>query len=526
MLKRFSVGLFFAEVTMEQKVAVFDTTLRDGEQAAGIRLGPAEKLSIAKQLERLNVDVIEAGFPISSPEDMEAVKLICEEVKNPTICALSRAVIKDIDACGEAIKKAAKARIHTGLGVSDIHVMKIFGDDKYGKTLEEKRQTVFEMSVEGVKHAKQYTDDVEYYAMDAGRADEDFLMSLFGAVIDAGATVINIPDTTGYAVPEQFGSLIGRIAERTKNTNAVLSVHCHDDLGMAVTNTLAGVKNGARQVEGTILGIGERAGNCALEEAVMALQTRKDFYGVSTTVNTRELYKTSRMVADAFGMEIPPNKAVIGSNAFSHSSGIHVDGFLKERETFEIMLPADIGAPESAVVLTARTGRHGVRHRLQELGYTYNDDELERIYERFLKIADKKREVFDEDLIAIVHDEVHSVPSHYVLDYLQTTSGTGTIPTATVRLKIKGETVQGSHCGDGPVDATYKAIFTLTNTQVKLKKYIIRAVTSGSEAMGEVIVHLDLTGRAGTGRGVSTDVIEASAKALIDGLNRLASKGT
>ena len=509
---------------MERKVAVFDTTLRDGEQAAGIRLGPAEKLELAKQLERLEVDVIEAGFPISSPEDMEAVKLICKEVRNPTICALSRAVKEDIDACGEAISKAAGARIHTGLGVSDIHVMKIFGNERYGTTLEEKRQTVLRMSVEGVKRAKQYTDDVEYYAMDAGRADEGFLMALFQAVIEAGATVLNIPDTTGYAVPEQFGALIARIAERTKGSNAVLSVHCHDDLGMAVTNTLAGVKNGAGQVEGTILGIGERAGNCALEEVVMALRTRKDYYDAATTVNAKELYKTSRMVADAFGMEIPPNKAIIGTNAFSHSSGIHVDGFLKERQTFEIMLPADIGAPESSVVLTARTGRHGVRHRLQELGYTYEGEDLERIYERFLKTADKKREVFDEDLIAIVHDEVHSVPSRYVLDYLHTTSGTGTIPTATVRLNIEGETVQGSCCGDGPVDATYSAIFALSDTRAKLKKYTIRAVTSGSEAMGEVIVNLELEGKTGTGRGVSTDVIEASARALIDGLNRLADK--
>lgn len=509
---------------MERKVAIFDTTLRDGEQAAGIRLGPAEKLDLAKQLERLEVDVIEAGFPISSPDDMEAVRLICKEVRNPTICALSRAIAADIDACGKAIENAAKARIHTGLGVSDIHVTKIFAAERYGKTLEEKRQTVLNMSVEGVKRAKQYTDDVEYYAMDAGRSDENFLMMLFDAVIKAGATVINIPDTTGYAVPEQFGALIARIAERTQNSNVVLSVHCHDDLGMAVTNTLAGVKNGAGQVEGTIIGIGERAGNCALEEVIMALRTRKDYYGVSTTVKAKELYKTSRMVADAFGMEIPMNKAVIGANAFAHSSGIHVDGFLKGRQTFEIMLPADIGAPESSVVLTARTGRHGVRHRLRELGYSYEGEELERIYERFLKIADKKREVFDEDLIAIVHDEVSTVPAVYVLDYLQTTSGTGTIPTATVRLNIAGEMVQGSHCGDGPVDATYKAIFSLTDTRAKLKKYNIRAVTSGSEAMGEVIVNLELDGRMGIGRGLSTDVIEASAKALIDGLNRLASK--
>ena len=511
---------------MKNKVDVFDTTLRDGEQAAGIRLGPAEKLALAKQLERLGVDIIEAGFPISSPEDMEAVKMIAKEVRTPVICALSRAVKEDIDACGQAIADAAKPRIHTGLGVSDIHVMKIFGDERYGKTLEEKRQTVLRMSVEGVKRAKEYADDVVYYAMDAGRAEPKFLMSLYDAVIEAGANVLNIPDTTGYAMPEQFGAMIAEVGERAKGKDIVLSVHCHDDLGLAVSNSLAGVLNGARQVEGTILGIGERAGNAALEEIIMALETRKDYFNISTTINTKELYKTSRMVADAFAMDIPANKAVIGTNAFSHSSGIHVDGVLKERQTFEIMLPADIGAPATSVVLTARTGRHGVRHRLEKLGYNYEGEELERIYERFLKIADKKREVFDEDLVAIIHDEVHSVPSLYVLDYLHTTSGTGTIPTATVRLKIGDEIVQGSQCGDGPVDATYKAIFTLSNTRATLQRYVIRAVTSGSEAMGEVLVNLDLDGRVGTGRGVSTDIIEASAKALIDGLNRMGSKNS
>ena len=506
---------------MENKVDVFDTTLRDGEQAAGIRLGPLEKLELARQLEQLEVDIIEAGFPISSPEDLEAVKLISKEIRSPVICALSRANTDDIDACGRALENAAKPRIHTGLGVSDIHVLKIFGDKRYGKTLEEKRQTALSMSVEAVRHAGKYVDDIEFYPMDAARADEDFLFAIIDAVVAAGATVLNIPDTTGYAVPEQFGALIKKIADKTKGSNAIISVHCHDDLGMAVANTLAGVRNGARQIEGTIVGIGERAGNCSLEEVVMALKTRKDYYGLSTSVNSKELYKTSRMVADALGMEIPSNKAIIGTNAFSHSSGIHVDGFLKDRETFEIMEPGDIGAPLSSVVLTARTGRHGVRHRLEELGYTYDDGNLELIYERFLKVADKKREVFDEDLMAIVRDEVHSVPSHYILDYLHTTSGTGTIPTATVRLKIEEETVQGSTCGDGPVDAAYKAIFSLVDTQAKLTKYIIRGVTSGTEAMGEVTVLLDLEGKTATGRGVSTDIIEASARALIDGLNRL-----
>ncbi|MBT3272691.1 MAG: 2-isopropylmalate synthase, partial [Spirochaetales bacterium] len=464
---------------------------------------------------------IEAGFPISSPEDMEAVRIISAEVRKPVICGLSRARIEDIDACGKALEPAAKSRIHTGLGVSDIHIQGIFADIKYGSTLAEKRKTALSMSIRAVLHAKGFTDDVEYYAMDSARAEKGFLFELFDAVIEAGATVINIPDTTGYAVPEQFGRLIGEIYERTKGTGVVLSVHCHDDLGMAVANTLAGVRNGARQIESTMAGIGERAGNSALEEVVMALRTRKDYYNVDTAIATQELYKTSRMVADALSMNIPANKAIIGANAFSHSSGIHVDGVLKERQTFEIMEARDVGAPESSVVLTARTGRHGISHRLKELGYSIEGDDLEKIYERFLKVADKKQEVYDEDLIAIIHDEVHSFPSHYNLEYLHTTSGTGTIPTATVRLKIGDTTVQGSACGDGPVDATYRAIISLSELNINLSKYEIRGVTGGTEAMGEVLVRLELNGRTGAGRGVSTDIIEASARALVDGLNRL-----
>ena len=521
MLTSISIGFFYGGNTVD-KVHIFDTTLRDGEQAAGVRLGPKEKLEIARQLERLNVDIIEAGFPISSPEDMESVRLISEEIKKPVICGLSRARIEDVDACGTALESAERSRIHTGLGVSDIHILGIFGDSKYGNTLAEKRETAMSMSIRAVRHAKSITPDVEYYAMDAARTDRDFLFELFDAVIEAGATVLNIPDTTGYAVPEQFGSLISEIYARTSKHDVRLSVHCHDDLGMAVANTLAGVKHGARQIESTMVGIGERAGNAALEEVVMALKTRKDYYGVETSVNTRELYKTGRMAADALGMGIPANKAIIGANAFSHSSGIHVDGVLKERETFEIMEASAVGAPESSVVLTARTGRHGVHHRLEELGYSFDGENLEKIYERFLKVADKKREVYDEDLIAIVHDEVHAFPSHYLLEYLHTTSGTGTIPTATVKLKIGEKTVQGSACGDGPVDATYRAILSLAGSKVRLLKYEIRGVTGGTEAMGEVLVRLEQDGNSGAGRGVSTDIIEASAKAFVDGLNRLA----
>jgi 2-isopropylmalate synthase len=344
------------------KVAVFDTTLRDGEQAAGARLGAREKLEVARQLARLGVDVIEAG-PNSSPEDFEAVRLIGQEVTGPTICALSRAVGSDIDACGKALARTRKSRIHTGIGVSDIHIAGKFRDDKYGKTMAAKKVRILQMAVEAVGRARGHVEDVEFYAEDAGRAELTYLFEVLQAVIEAGATVINIPDTTGYTVPSQYGELIGQVCERVPAGSGVtVSVHCHDDLGLAVANSLAGVENGARQVEGTINGIGERAGNTALEEVVMALRTRRDYYNVDTDVEARQFYRSSRMVADAMGMAVPANKAVVGGNAFAHSSGIHVDGVLKRRETYEIMSPEDVGFPPSRVVLTARTGRHGLRH--------------------------------------------------------------------------------------------------------------------------------------------------------------------
>jgi 2-isopropylmalate synthase len=509
---------------MSDKVAVFDTTLRDGEQAAGTRLGSREKLMIARQLAQLNVDVIEAGYPASSPEDFEAVQLVSQEIQGPTVCALSRAVPDDIEACGRALAKAKRPRIHTGIGASDIHISGKFQDDKYGKTLAQKKVKILKMAVDAVKLARKHADDVEFYAEDAGRADPGYLFEMIEAAIGAGATVINVPDTTGYTVPEQYGRLIRSIREKVPNiARATISVHCHDDLGMAVANTLAGVLNGARQVEGTINGIGERAGNAALEEVVMALRTRGDYFKLHTGIETRELYRTSRLVADLLGIQVPPNKAVVGGNAFSHSSGIHVDGFLKERETYEIMRPEHVGISESRVVLTARTGRHGLRDRLKKLGYTLSQHELNQAYQRFLAIADKKQEVFDEDLVAILHDEIHPVPEIYQLEYLQIYSGTSAIPTATVRIRIKDATREGAAIGDGPVDATCKAIAEVTKTAAKLQRYEIRAVTSGTEAMGEVTVQVEENGRKVVGRGASTDVIEASARAYIDGLNKLAS---
>jgi len=506
-----------------ERVAVFDTTLRDGEQAAGTRLGSREKLMIARQLAQLGVDVIEAGYPASSPEDFAAVELACREIEGPSICALSRAVPGDIEACGKALAKARRPRIHTGIGASDIHVGGKFRDERYGTTLAEKKVTILRMAADAVKLARQYADDVEFYAEDAGRADRSYLVEMLDAAIDAGATVVNIPDTTGYSVPEQYGGLIRHIRESVRNiARATISVHCHDDLGMAVTNTLYGVLNGARQVETTINGIGERAGNAALEEVVMALRTRADYFHVHTGIETRELHRTSRLVADLLGFQVPANKAVVGANAFSHSSGIHVDGVLKQRETYEIMRPEDVGLGESRVVLTARTGRHGLRSRLKKLGYSLPEAELNRAYQKFLAVADKKQEVFDEDLIAILHGDVHTEPEFYALEYLQIYSGTSVVPTATVRLRIGDATRQGPAIGDGPVDAVCKAISAVTGTSARMERYEIRAVTSGTEAMGEVTVQLVDGDRKVLGRAVSTDVIEASARAFLDGLNRLA----
>jgi 2-isopropylmalate synthase len=504
------------------RVIIFDTTLRDGEQAAGTRLGAREKLELARQLARLKVDIIEAGFPASSPEDFRAVQLISENIKTATICGLTRARSEDIDICGKAIAKAKRSRIHTGIGVSDIHIMGKFADAKYGRTLGQKKANIVKMAVKAVKRSLRYTDDVEFYAEDSGRASRKFLYEILEAVIDAGATTVNIPDTTGYSIPELYGGLIADIRANVPNiAKAIISVHCHNDLGMAVANSLAGVKNGARQVEATINGIGERAGNAAMEEVVMAIRTRKDFFGLETRIKTEEFYRTSRMVADMLGMPVPVNKAVVGDNAFAHSSGIHVDGVLKKRETYEIMKPEEVGSPKTRVVLTARTGRHGLRHRLEILGHRLSKKELDRAYKRFLEIADKKHEVFDEDIAAIISDEIHAVENVYELEYLHVACGTGTLPTASVKMTVQGEEKQAAACGDGPVDAAYEAIREATGLCPKLENYSIRAVTAGKEALGEATVKIREAGQAFIGRGLSTDIIEASAKAYVDAMNRM-----
>ena len=503
------------------KIFIFDTTLRDGEQAAGNHLNSAEKLEIARQICRLKIDVIEVGFPASSPEDFKAVQLISQEIDGPIICALSRAKKEDIDSCAEALKPAKKNRIHTGIGVSDIHME---------RKLHKSKEEILKIAVEAVKHAKQYTEDVEFYAEDATRADVKFLSDVLQAVIEAGATVVNIPDTTGYAMPELYGQLIQQLKKNVPNIDkAILSVHCHNDLGLAVANSLAGIRNGARQVECTINGIGERAGNTSLEEVIMGLLTRKDYFQIIPQIQIKELYRTSHLVAYAFGMNVPRNKAIVGSNAFSHSSGIHVDGVLKDRLTYEIINPEDIGFTQSKVILTARTGRHGLKHRLKELGYPpFSQERLEKVYDRFLEIADKKQMIYDEDLVSLMENELNTHVQTYSLDFFQVLSGTDAIPTATVKIKkMKNgdETIiMESALGDGPVDAAYKAIDKALDFQVKLVDYNIRAVTSGGSALGEVMVSLSKDGKKVFGHGSSTDVVDASVRAYLDGINKLVIK--
>jgi len=501
----------------ENRVLIFDTTLRDGEQSPGASLDVNQKVEIAHQLAKLNVDIIEAGFPVSSPVQFEAVKRIAEEVEGPVIAGLARAVKADIDSCYEALKNCKRPRIHTFIATSDIHL-------KY--KLKKTKSEVLEMAVEAVKMARSYFDDVEFSAEDAGRSDPDYLCEVLEAVVDAGATTVNIPDTVGYMIPEEFGNLIKYVRSRVKNIDrAVISVHCHNDLGLAVANSLAAIKNGARQVEATINGLGERAGNASLEEIVMALKVRKDFMGLDTGIRTEEIYRTSRLVSSCTGIYVQPNKAIVGANAFAHESGIHQDGVLKERSTYEIMTPESIGLDRTRIVLGRHSGRHGFKARLERLGYRLSPEDLEKAYQRFLLVADKKKEVFDEDLAAIVEDEAKSIPEKFRLEYLHTSSGTGTIPTATVRIRVDDEdTVQEAAWGDGPVDATYKAISRATGISVKLEEYSIRAVTGGAEAMGEVSVKVRDGDYLIIGRGASTDIIEASAKAYIDAINRLVAR--
>ncbi|HEY8746767.1 MAG TPA: 2-isopropylmalate synthase [Tepidisphaeraceae bacterium] len=501
-----------------ETVRIFDTTLRDGEQSPGATLTLPEKVEIARHLEAMGVDVIEAGFPISSPGDFESVRTIASELSKSIICGLARSTPKDVERAGEAVKVAKKGRIHIFCATSKIH-----RDHKLRKGKEE----IIRISVEAIRIARGYTDDVEFSPEDASRTELDFLEEMTQAAVEAGATTINLPDTVGYATPKGYGEIFSHLLKKLpvlKEKNIILSSHCHNDLGLAVANSLAALENGARQIECTINGIGERAGNAALEEIVMALRTRADFYKIGTRIDTTKIYPASRMVSSLTGLLVQRNKAVVGENAFAHEAGIHQDGVLKYRETYEIMDPATVGIPKSSLVLGKHSGRHAFRDRVTQLGYTLSDEQVEATFAKFKALADKKKEVFDEDLEALVDEQLELATGLWQLVGLQVTAGSNTIPTATVTLKdSNGETVQDASIGDGPVDAIYSAIQRLTGIKCALMDYRIRAVTKGKEAMGEVNIEIDHNERKVRGRGLSTDILEASALAYVAAVNRLKS---
>ena len=515
---------------MENKVIIFDTTLRDGEQAPGASLSVAEKLEIAQQLAVLGVDVIEAGFPVSSPAQYEATRQIAEQVKGATICGLARTTEQDIVSAGKALAPAKRRRIHTFIATSPIHMK---------HKLNKSPADVLKMAVAAVKLAKSFTDDVEFSPEDACRSEMPFLIEVLTAVIEAGATTLNIPDTVGYVLPYEYGQIIAQLITGVPGIDkTIISTHCHNDLGQAVANSLAGVRNGARQVECSVNGLGERAGNAALEEVVMAIHTRPDFFTGSamlttgkaagkalvTGINTKEIYRTSQLVSRLTGFVVQPNKAIVGANAFAHESGVHVDGVLKERKTYEIMRPETIGLSGSRMVLGRHTGRHGFADRCKKLGYKLSKDEVEQAYQRFLQVADKKKEVFDEDVVAIIDDEVRVVEHTFELEYMRVLIETGVSPKAIVKIRSKDGVKEADAEGDGPVDAAYNAIREATGFSPKLESYSIRAVTSGKEALGEATVKVSTDGRTFVGRGISTDIIEASAKAYIDAINRMVGK--
>ncbi len=498
---------------MSERVIVFDTTLRDGEQSPGASMNEAEKLRIAMQLERLGVDVIEAGFPAASQGELDAVRMISSKIKNAQIAALARTSKDDIDKAWAAIKDAVNPRIHTFIATSDIHL-------KY--KLKMTREQVIETAVEAVKYAKRFTDNVEFSSEDGTRSNRDFLCKVFEAVINAGATTINLPDTVGYILPDEYYDLIKYVIQHTSNMHkVVLSVHCHNDLGLATANTLAGLRAGARQVEVTVNGIGERAGNTSLEEVVMCIYTHKDRLGLSTGINTQYIYPTSRLVSMITGLVVQPNKAIVGANAFAHEAGIHQDGILKHKLTYEIMEPETIGLDRSKLVLGKHSGRHAFKRKLEEMGYELTENELNRLFLRFKELADKRKEIQDEDIEALVAEEILRVPDVYQLEYLNVISGTGTVPTATVKLKIKDKIVQGAGFGVGPIDATYNVIANLTGTKSRLLRFAVNSITGGMDAQGEVTVRLKEDNIVALGKGADPDIIVASAKAYINGLNRL-----
>lgn len=501
---------------MSDKLIIFDTTLRDGEQSPGASMTKDEKVRIAKALERMHVDVIEAGFPIASPGDFESVQAVAAAVKDSTVCGLARALDKDIDRAGEALKKANSGRIHTFIATSPIHM-----EQKLRMTPDQ----VVEQAIHAVKRARQYTDNVEFSAEDAGRSELDFLCRIFEAVIDAGATTINVPDTVGYNMPNQFGETIRQLIERVPNSDkAIFSVHCHNDLGLAVANSLSAVMNGARQVECTINGLGERAGNASLEEIVMGVRTRKDVFNCNVDhIDTTQIVPTSRLVSGITGFAVQPNKAIVGANAFAHESGIHQDGVLKNRETYEIMRAQDVGWSDNRMVLGKHSGRNAFRTRMQELGIEFaSEEEVNDAFARFKDLADKKHEIYDEDLQALVTETSIEAENEWVkLVALKAHSETGETPTSTVTLWVNGEEKQASSGGGGPVDAAFKAIEEVINSDTELQLYSVNNITSGTDSQGEVTVRLEKAGRIVNGQGADTDIVVASAKAYVNALNKI-----
>ena len=497
-----------------RRITIFDTTLRDGEQSPGASLNHAEKIEIARALERLGVDVIEAGFPIASEDDFEAVRAVAAEVRDVIVCGLARTVAEDIDHAGRAVEKAARPRIHIFCATSEIHL-------KY--KLRKAREEILRMTIEGVKKALQYVDDVEFSPEDASRTEPDFLVEVVAAAVKAGATTVNIPDTVGYSVPEEYAGIISHLRENVPGIeDVVISVHCHNDLGLAVANSLAAVAAGASQVECTINGLGERAGNAALEEVVMAMRTRADrFADCETGVDSRRLLATSRLVSSLTGLHVQRNKAIVGDNAFAHEAGIHQDGVLKERTTYEIMRPEDVGFGETRLVLGKHSGRHAFRDRCSALGYELTDEQVDSAFVRFKRVADRKKEIFDDDIEALIEEEIAEITQEFLLESLHVSSGTTATPTATVKLtRATGETGEDAAIGDGPVDAACKAIERITGIAGRLTDYQIRAVTGGKDALGEVNLEVEINGRRVRGRAVSTDVIEASALAYLNAVNR------
>ena len=499
---------------MSQQVIIFDTTLRDGEQALQASLSVKEKIQIALALERMGVDVMEVGFPVSSPGDFESVQTIARQIKNSRGCGLARCVDKDIDVAAEALRVAEAFRIHVFLATSTLHI-----ESKLKRSFDE----VLEMAVRSVKRARNYTDDVEFSCEDAGRTPIDNLCRVVEAAINAGATTINIPDTVGYTTPNQFGGIITTLYDRVPNIDkAIISVHCHDDLGMAVGNSIAAVQAGARQVEGTLNGIGERAGNCSLEEVIMAIKVRQDIMNVHTNINHQEIFRTSQIVSQLCNMPIPANKAIVGSNAFAHSSGIHQDGVLKNRENYEIMTPQSIGRKAVQLHLTSRSGRAAVKHRMEEMGYQEQDYNLDTLYAAFLKLADKKGQVFDYDLEALAFiNKQQEEPEHFSLGYFSVQSGSSIMATASVKLICGGEEKAEAATGNGPVDAVYQAINRITDYPIELVKYQLTAKGHGRDALGQVDIVVSYNGRRFHGVGLATDIVESSAKAMVHVLNNI-----